>query len=114
MSRLISDPSPETYVPNPDTPGSIGTKDSLRRVFPTFWRLEPAERAFQLLPELRIVRHPVEPLARSMWSMRDTLTAYDAACLAVAQNINARLLTTDRRLAAAAERDERLVKITAP
>jgi predicted nucleic acid-binding protein len=70
-----------------------------------------AERALQLLPELRVVRHPVEPLARSIWSMRDTLTAYDAAYLAVAQNINARLLTVDRGLAAAARKDQRLLKI---
>ena len=70
-----------------------------------------AERALQLLPELRVVRHPVEPLARSIWSMRDTLTAYDAAYLAVAQNIDAQLLTVDRGLAAAARKDRRLIKI---
>jgi predicted nucleic acid-binding protein len=73
-----------------------------------------AERALQLLPELRVVRHAIEPLTRSIWSMRDTLTAYDAAYLAVAQNIDARLLTTDRALAAAARRDQRLIEITAP
>jgi predicted nucleic acid-binding protein len=73
-----------------------------------------AERALQLLPDLRVVRHPVEPLTRSIWSMRDILTAYDAAYLAVAQNINARLLTTDRGLTAAARRDQRLIEITVP
>jgi predicted nucleic acid-binding protein len=70
-----------------------------------------AERALQLLPELRVVRHPVEPLTRSIWSMRESLTAYDAAYLAVAQNIDAQLLTTDRGLAAAARRDRRLIEI---
>ncbi len=73
-----------------------------------------AERALQLLPELRVVSHPVEPLTRSIWSMRDTLTAYDAAYLAVAQNIDAQLLTTDRGLAAAARHDQRLIEIMAP
>ena len=73
-----------------------------------------AERALQLLPELRVVRHSIEPLARSIWSMRDTLTAYDAAYLAVAQNIDAQLLTTDRGLAAAARHDQRLIEIMAP
>jgi predicted nucleic acid-binding protein len=73
-----------------------------------------AERALQLLPELRVVRHPVEPLARSIWSMRETLTAYDAAYLAVAQNIDAKLLSTDRGLAAAARQEQRLIEITAP
>ena len=57
-----------------------------------------AERALLLLAELRVVRHPVEPLTRTIWSMRSTLTAYDAAYLAVAQNIDAQLLTTDRGL----------------
>jgi predicted nucleic acid-binding protein len=70
-----------------------------------------AERALQLLLELRVVRHPVEPLARSVWSMRSTLTAYDAAYLAVAQNVNAQLLTTDRGLAAVARQDHRLIEI---
>ncbi len=73
-----------------------------------------AERALQLLPDLRVVRHPVEPLIRSIWSMRDTLTAYDAAYLAVAQNIDAQLLTTDRGLAAAARQDQRLIESMAP
>lgn len=73
-----------------------------------------AERALQLLPELRVVRHSIEPLARRIWSMRDTLTAYDAAYLAVAQNIDAQLLTTDRGLAAAAGKDQRLIDITVP
>jgi predicted nucleic acid-binding protein len=73
-----------------------------------------AERALQLLPELRVVRHPVEPLARSIWSMRDALPAYDAAYLAVALNIDAQLLTIDRGLAAAARRDRRLIEISVP
>jgi predicted nucleic acid-binding protein len=43
--------------------------------------------------------------------MRDTLTPYDAAYLAVAQNVDAQLLTTDRGLAAAAHRGQRLLEI---
>jgi predicted nucleic acid-binding protein len=70
-----------------------------------------AERALQLLAELRVVRHPIEPLMRAVWSMRDTLTAYDAVYLAVAQDIDAQLLTTDNALAAAARRDDRLNEI---
>jgi predicted nucleic acid-binding protein len=37
-----------------------------------------AERALQLLAELRVIRHPVEPFTRIIWSMRNSLTAYDA------------------------------------
>lgn len=60
-----------------------------------------------------MIRHPIEPLARSSWSLRETLTAYDAAYIAVASTIDARLLTTDQALTAAAQRDQRLLEITA-
>lgn len=72
-----------------------------------------AERALQLLGELRVIRHPIEPLTRSIWALRDNLTAYDAAYLAVANHIDAQLLTTDQALAAAAQREQRLVAISA-
>ena len=110
ITRVLA-PFPEIDVP--DTPRRSDLRPP-RHAASRRHRRRPAERALQLLPELRVARHPVEPLARSIWSMRDTLTAYDAAYLAVAQNINAQLLTTDRGLAAAARQDQRLIEITAP
>jgi predicted nucleic acid-binding protein len=72
---------------------------------------ERADRALDLLLELRVVRHPVAPLARDVWALRESLTAYDAAYLALAQAIDAPVLTTDRGLAAAARSAGRLVEL---
>jgi predicted nucleic acid-binding protein len=57
---------------------------------------------------VRFVWLPVMPLARNLWALRGALTACDAAYLGLARTLDARVLTTDRRLAAAAERDRRL------
>ena len=50
-------------------------------------------------------------LARDVWALRRALTAYDAAYLALARALDARVLTTDRGLAAAARSDRRLVEL---
>lgn len=72
---------------------------------------EAVLRAIDLLLELRVVRHPVAALAREVWALRDTLTAYDGAYLALARQLSAPLLTTDRGLAAAARSDGRAVDL---
>jgi predicted nucleic acid-binding protein len=72
---------------------------------------ERADRALDLLLALRVVRHPVAPLARDLWALREALTAYDGAYLALAQALDARVLTTDPGLAAAARSDRRLVEL---
>jgi predicted nucleic acid-binding protein len=72
---------------------------------------ERADRALDLLLALRVVRHAVAPLARDVWALRDALSAYDAAYLVLARTLDARVLTTDRGLAAAAQSDGRLVAL---
>ena len=72
---------------------------------------ERADRALDLLLSLRVVRHPVAPLARDVWALREALTAYDAAYLALARALDARILSTDGGLAAAARSDGRLVEL---
>ena len=47
-------------------------------------------------------RYPTEPLAQRIWSTRHSVTVYDAHYVALAEALNAPLLTGDRRLAAAA------------
>lgn len=74
---------------------------------------ERADRALDLLVSLRTVRHPVAPLTREIWGMRDQLSAYDAAYVAVARMLDVRILTTDGGLAAAAQADGRLVDVLA-
>lgn len=49
--------------------------------------------------DLLIARYPHEPLADRMWEMRDSLSAYDAAFVALSEAIGAPLITCDSRLA---------------
>ena len=54
-----------------------------------------------LLGQFPITRHPHQPLLARMWELRDNLTAYDAAYVALAEGLRATLLTRDQRLASA-------------
>jgi predicted nucleic acid-binding protein len=51
--------------------------------------------------ELSITRWPADWLRARIWALRDTLTAYDATYVALAETLEATLITTDTRLAAA-------------
>ncbi len=51
------------------------------------------------LVDLDVVRHEHEPLLPRVWELRDSVTAYDAAYLALAEVLDAPLLTLDARLA---------------
>lgn len=63
--------------------------------------LRRAEFALADLAALPIQRVPHEPLLRRCWELRDNLTIYDAAYVALAEALDAELLTGDRRLARA-------------
>ncbi len=60
-----------------------------------------AEQAIEDLLDLRIARYPHLGLLPRIWQLRDNLSAYDAAYVALAENLGARLLTRDARLASA-------------
>jgi predicted nucleic acid-binding protein len=51
--------------------------------------------------DLRVHRHPREPLLSRVWELRHNLTAHDAAYVALAEALGAPLLTRDARLASA-------------
>jgi predicted nucleic acid-binding protein len=62
-------------------------------------------RASLALGDLRAIpmrRAPHLPLLRRCWELRDNLTTYDAAYVALAEALEATLLTGNRRLARAA------------
>jgi len=62
--------------------------------------LEDAERARRVVGELRLGVHPSAVIAERAWELRDRLSAYDAAYLAVAEVVAADVLVTaDRGLA---------------
>lgn len=62
---------------------------------------ERGAEALEDLADLGVVRHPHEPLLRAIWRLRPNLTAYDAAYVALAEILDAPLLTLDAGLAAA-------------
>jgi predicted nucleic acid-binding protein len=53
------------------------------------------------LARFPLVRYPHEMLLPRIWGLRHSLTAYDATYVALAEALNAPLVTRDRRLAAA-------------
>jgi predicted nucleic acid-binding protein len=60
-----------------------------------------ADEAFGDLSQLVIERHGHEGLLPRVWQLRDMLTAYDGAYVALAEALGAPLLTCDARLARA-------------
>lgn len=60
-----------------------------------------AAEALADLGDLRLVRHPHEPYVPRIWRLRHSLTAYDAAYVALAEALESPLITRDGRLASA-------------
>ena len=59
------------------------------------------DQAIEDLLDLRITRYPHFLLLPRIWQLRHNLSAYDAAYVALAERLGARLLTRDSRLASA-------------
>jgi predicted nucleic acid-binding protein len=60
---------------------------------------EDARAAIRDLRDLDLRRHAHEPLLDRVWELRHNFSAYDAVYVALAEVLDARLLTADRRLA---------------
>ena len=58
-----------------------------------------ATGAVELLEALPVERRPARILVPRMWTLRDNLTAYDAAYVALAEALDCPLLTCDARCA---------------
>jgi predicted nucleic acid-binding protein len=58
-----------------------------------------AVQALLDLNELRLIRYPARDLLDRIWVLRETLTAYDASYVALAELLRIPLVTTDERLA---------------
>ena len=65
---------------------------------------ERGQRAIDDLIDLPVERYPHRPLLTRMWELRANLTAYDAAYVALAEALDAPLVTRDARLAHAPHR----------
>jgi predicted nucleic acid-binding protein len=62
---------------------------------------EEGEDALDGFLALPLHRYPHSSLLRRAWELRDSLSAYDAVYVALAEFLSAPLVTADRRLAAA-------------
>jgi predicted nucleic acid-binding protein len=60
-----------------------------------------ARQGFADLAALPLARAPHAPLMSRIWELRDNPTVYDAAYVALAEALDASLLTADRKLAQA-------------
>lgn len=60
---------------------------------------ERADQAFSDLTELPLTYYAHSALLPRVWDLRHSLSAYDASYVALAEALDAPLLTTDRRLA---------------
>ena len=73
---------------------------------------EHVAAAFHRLSTWRLRRAAVSTLTDEAWSMRHNVTFTDACYVALARRLDAPLLTTDARLAAAPELGVRILGIT--
>lgn len=76
-----------------------------------------AARALQALEDLaslRISYHDHSDLLERVWSMRRNLTAYDALYIALAEALDAPLVTTDRGLGGAPRHGAHVIVVEQP
>lgn len=64
--------------------------------------------ALALLQRLPLKRHAHDPLLQRMWTLRQNLSAYDAAYVTLAEGLDATLFTRDARLARSAGHHARI------
>jgi predicted nucleic acid-binding protein len=76
---------------------SVIRRQASRRVL----SLRRADEAVADLLDLPISVYPTIPLLRRVWELRGNVSVYDACYLALAEALDAALLTADMRLAAA-------------
>jgi len=62
---------------------------------------ERVRLALSRLRDTQLVRYPHTPLMERIWELKDNLTAYDSAYVALAEALDAPLVTLDARLARA-------------
>src|SRR5207237_7191547 len=99
IAARIADPSVGLHVPHLV---DIEIAQALRR-YEKDGEVDGGDAA-DLLEDLRALdlqRHAHEPLSGRVWALRHDLTAYDAVYVALAEVLDAALLTCDGRLARA-------------
>jgi len=72
---------------------------ALRRIEASAPPLDVVPSGLQGLASMRARRHSHVPFRERIWALRHNLTVYDAAYVALAEAIDAPVITTDARLA---------------
>ena len=70
--------------------------------------LSRASEALQDYLDLPITRHPHEVHLRRVWELRENLGAYDASYVALAESLDATLVTCDAKIQAASGHNARV------
>jgi predicted nucleic acid-binding protein len=111
VRERIADPSESLHSPHLL---AVEVTQVLRRyVAGSAISAEVAEAALDDLAALDIAHYSHEPLLARVWQLRDNVTAYDAVYLALAEVLEAPLLTFDRRLATSPGHDAIVELVTA-
>jgi predicted nucleic acid-binding protein len=99
IAKRIADPALGLHVPHLL---DVEVAQALRR-FVQCGELgqDTARIALEDLSSLDLERHAHEPLLGRIWALRENMTAYDATYVALAEALDAVLLTCDGRLARA-------------
>lgn len=97
VASRIAEPSLSLHVPHL---ADLEVVQALRR-YVREGQLDAREAgaALEDLLSLDLERHGHEPLLDRVWALRHNLTAYDAVYVALAEALDAKLLTCDGRLA---------------
>ena len=99
IAGRIADPGEGLHVPHL---ADIEVVQALRRyVREGEIDVDTAETALDDLRALDLQQHAHEPLLERAWELRKNLTAYDAVYVALAEVLDAVVLTCDRRLSQA-------------
>ena len=64
---------------------------------------EQAQLTHEDLVDLDVELHPFEPFASRVWALRQAVSPYDAWYVALAERLDAPLVTLDRRLSRTAD-----------
>jgi predicted nucleic acid-binding protein len=111
VATRIADPAEGLHIPHL---ADVEVAQALRR-YVREREIDAAAAAVALddLRGLDLQRHAHEPLLERVWELRANLTAYDAVYVALAEVLDAILLTCDRRLARAAGVGARIAVVEA-
>lgn len=107
VAARIADPAEGLHVPHL---ADVEVLQALRRyVRQGDLDSREAEAAIEDLRSLDLQRHAHEPLLDRVWDLRKNMTAYDAVYVALADALDAVVLTCDRRLSRAPSMSRRVL-----